>query len=58
MLDVAAMRATPAALHPAGHPFILGGVAVAAVGLPPRHPLTWLGVLFALFCAFFATRSG
>lgn len=53
MLDVAAMRATLAPPHPAGHPFILGGVALAAVGLLLWHPLTWLGVIFALFCAFF-----
>ena len=39
--------------HPAGYPFILGGIIVAFVGLFLWHPLTWLGLIFTLFCLYF-----
>lgn len=53
MLDIAAMRATLSPPHRAGHPFILGSLIVAGIGLLFWSALTWLGVLGALFCAFF-----
>lgn len=53
MLDVAAMRATLAPPHRAGYPFILGFLAVAALGLLIWSLLVWVGVLGALFSAFF-----
>jgi len=53
MLDIAAMRATLAPPHRAGHPFIIGCLIVAGIGLLVWSVLTWLGVLGALFCAFF-----
>ncbi len=39
--------------HKAGYPFILSGVVTAFVGLLLWYPLTWLGVLFTLFCLYF-----
>jgi phosphatidylserine decarboxylase len=39
--------------HPAGRPFILGGLLVAVLGLFLAHWLTWIGLLFTLFCLFF-----
>ncbi|HQT46655.1 MAG TPA: phosphatidylserine decarboxylase [Acidocella sp.] len=39
--------------HKAGYPFILGGIAVALLGLPLWHVLTWVGLLFTLFCFYF-----
>jgi phosphatidylserine decarboxylase len=39
--------------HKAGYPFIVGGIAVAVLGLLLWHPLTWLGLLFTLFCLYF-----
>jgi phosphatidylserine decarboxylase len=39
--------------HKAGYPFILGGLAVAVLGLFIWGPLAWLGVLFTLFCLYF-----
>ncbi len=39
--------------HPAGRPFILGGAAVAVLGLFLGEWLTLPGVAFALFCLFF-----
>ncbi len=39
--------------HKAGYPFIIGGVVVAVVGLLLWHPLTWVGLLFTLFCLYF-----
>ena len=53
MLDLDAMRATLAPPHRAGHPFILGCLAIAGIGLLVWHVLVWIGVLGALFCAFF-----
>jgi phosphatidylserine decarboxylase len=39
--------------HPAGRPFILGGLLVVMVGLAVGPWLAWLGLLFTLFCLFF-----
>ncbi|MDE8346509.1 MAG: phosphatidylserine decarboxylase [Acidocella sp.] len=39
--------------HKAGYPFILGGIAVAVLGLLVWHSLAWLGLLFTLFCLYF-----
>jgi phosphatidylserine decarboxylase len=39
--------------HKAGYPFILGGVAVAVLGLFVFIPLAWLGLAFVLFCLYF-----
>jgi phosphatidylserine decarboxylase len=39
--------------HKAGYPFILGGIAVAVLGLLFWHLLTWLGLIFTLFCLYF-----
>jgi phosphatidylserine decarboxylase len=39
--------------HPAGRPFIMGGVIAILLGLLFGTWLVWLGVIFCLFCAFF-----
>jgi phosphatidylserine decarboxylase len=39
--------------HPAGRPFILGGLIAVMLGLAIGPWLAWLGLLFALFCLFF-----
>jgi phosphatidylserine decarboxylase len=39
--------------HPAGRPFILGGLAVVVLGLFVWVWIAWVGVAFALFCLFF-----
>ena len=39
--------------HPAGRPFIAGGVVVAVVGLLVSPWLVWLGGIFAVFCLYF-----
>lgn len=39
--------------HPAGYPFILGGIVAAFIGLFLWHPLTWAGLIFTLFCLYF-----
>jgi phosphatidylserine decarboxylase len=39
--------------HPAGRPFLLGCLALAALGVFLGHWLIWLGVVFGLFCLFF-----
>jgi phosphatidylserine decarboxylase len=39
--------------HKAGYPFILGGIGVAVLGLLVWHFLTWLGLIFTLFCLYF-----
>jgi phosphatidylserine decarboxylase len=39
--------------HKAGYPFIIGGIVVAVIGLLFWHPLTWLGLIFTLFCLYF-----
>jgi phosphatidylserine decarboxylase len=39
--------------HPAGRPFLAGGLAILILGLFVGHGLTWIGTAFALFCVFF-----
>ena len=39
--------------HPAGRPFLLGGLIVIVLGLLLAHWLAWLGLLFTLFCLYF-----
>ena len=39
--------------HPAGRPFILGGILAAMVGVVLGLWLTWLSLAFSLFCLFF-----
>ena len=39
--------------HPAGRPFILGGIVVLVAGLFLSHWLVWLDAVFTLFCVFF-----
>jgi phosphatidylserine decarboxylase len=47
------IRSVLAPPHKAGYPFIVGGIAVAVIGLLLWHPLAWLGLLFTLFCLYF-----
>jgi len=39
--------------HPAGRPFILGGLVVLLLGLALAGWLAWLSLAFVLFCLFF-----
>ena len=39
--------------HPAGRPFVLGGIAAMLVGAFLSPWLIWLGGLFTLFCLYF-----
>ena len=39
--------------HPAGRPFLVGGGVVFVIGLLMAWWLTWLGLLFTLFCLYF-----
>jgi phosphatidylserine decarboxylase len=39
--------------HPAGRPFIIGGLVALALGLVLGRWLSWLGLAFTLFCLFF-----
>jgi phosphatidylserine decarboxylase len=39
--------------HPAGRPFILGGLVAVMFGLAVGTWLIWLGLLFTLFCLYF-----
>ena len=48
--DIGHVLAPP---HPAGRPFILGGLIAVMLGLALGAWLAWLGVLFTLFCLFF-----
>ena len=50
---VESIKSVLAPPHKAGYPFIAGGIAVAVLGLLMWHPLTWLGLLFTLFCLYF-----
>jgi len=48
--DIGHVLAPP---HPAGRPFILGGLIAVMLGLVLGPWLAWLGLLFTLFCLFF-----
>ena len=39
--------------HPAGRPFILGGIVVLLAGMFLGDWLFWIGAVFSLFCCFF-----
>lgn len=39
--------------HPAGRPFIMGGLVVLVLGIAVAHWLIWVGLIFTLFCLFF-----
>jgi phosphatidylserine decarboxylase len=39
--------------HPAGRPFLAGGVVAIVAGLIFAHWLAWLGLAFTLFCLYF-----
>ncbi len=39
--------------HPAGRPFILGGLVAVMFGVAVGMWLIWLGLLFTLFCLYF-----
>jgi len=47
------LRMVLAPPHPAGRPFILLGIVVIALGLAVGAWLSWLGVVFTLFCLYF-----
>jgi phosphatidylserine decarboxylase len=39
--------------HPAGRPFLLGGLILIVLGLIVAQWLAWIGLLFTLLCLFF-----
>ena len=39
--------------HPAGRPFVLGGLIAVMLGVVAGLWLTWLGLVFTLFCLYF-----
>ncbi|WP_428485252.1 phosphatidylserine decarboxylase [Rhodopila sp.] len=47
------IRASLAPPHPAGRPFIMGGLIAALLGVAIGHWLIWLGLMFTLFCLYF-----
>jgi phosphatidylserine decarboxylase len=53
MALVASLRLVLAPPHPAGRPFIIGGVVALVLGLIFAHWLAWLGLAFTLFCLYF-----
>lgn len=53
MSMVQTIRSVLAPPHPAGRPFIAGGVLAALAGLVVGAWLFWLGVVFVLFCLYF-----
>ena len=50
---VASVRMVLAPPHPAGRPFIIGGVVAIVLGLAIGAWLAWLGLIFCLFCLYF-----
>jgi len=48
--DILSVLALP---HPAGRPFIIGGLFVLLLGFVVGHWLSWLGLIFTLFCLYF-----
>jgi phosphatidylserine decarboxylase len=47
------LRLVLAPPHPAGRPFILGGILAILLGIAFAGWLLWLGLLFTLFCLYF-----
>ncbi len=50
---VASVRMVLAPPHPAGRPFLIGGVVAIVLGLAIGAWLAWLGLIFTLFCLYF-----
>src|ERR1700755_1085040 len=48
--DILTVLAPP---HPAGRPFIMGGLIALLLGFAIGAWLMWLGLLFTLFCLYF-----
>ncbi len=48
--DILTVLAPP---HPAGRPFIMGGLIAILLGFGIGHWLIWLGLIFTLFCLYF-----
>jgi phosphatidylserine decarboxylase len=48
--DILTVLAPP---HPAGRPFIMGGLLALLLGFGIGHWLIWLGLVFTLFCLYF-----
>ncbi|HEY4041331.1 MAG TPA: phosphatidylserine decarboxylase [Rhodopila sp.] len=48
--DIRSVLAPP---HSAGRPFIIGGLAAVLLGFIFGWWLTWLGIIFTLFCCYF-----
>ncbi|HET6307792.1 MAG TPA: phosphatidylserine decarboxylase, partial [Rhodopila sp.] len=48
--DIRGVLAPP---HPAGRPFIMGGLIVLLLGFAFGAWLIWLGLIFTLFCLYF-----
>jgi phosphatidylserine decarboxylase len=53
MSIAATLRLVLARPHPAGHPFIAGGIAAIMAGLIVAGWLAWIGLIFTLFCLYF-----
>jgi phosphatidylserine decarboxylase len=53
MSFVSDFRLVLAPPHPAGRPFIAGGLVAVLLGVVAGAWLSWLGVLFTLFCLYF-----
>ena len=53
--DIRGVLAPP---HPAGRPFIMGGLIALLLGLAVGAWLAWLGLLFTLFCLYFFRDPG
>jgi phosphatidylserine decarboxylase len=47
------IRQSLAPPHPAGRPFIMGGLVALLLGFAISHWLIWLGLIFTLFCFYF-----
>jgi len=47
------LRLVLAPPHPAGRPFLLGGLVLFVVGLIWAGWLAWIGAIFTLFCLYF-----
>ena len=48
--DIRSVLAPP---HPAGRPFIMGGLIAFLLGFAVGSWLIWLGLIFTLFCLYF-----
>jgi phosphatidylserine decarboxylase len=48
--DIRSVLAPP---HPAGRPFIMGGLIILLLGFAIGAWLMWLGLIFTLFCLYF-----